>query len=281
MEVQRRNGTYKDLEGVYVLSGAGVKGGDWLRFWYRAGVRNRLRFQVSGRVRSGSIPISQETWRLGDPVEELDVVQSLQAFPVIVPNMSTRKWMKSYTFSSRNESSTPDLLIVIDSSGSMTWSFGRDRISGAFHIALISAFAAVDFAYRQGKKVGVINFSGSSRTCDWTREKRNIERTLMQYQGSGTVMPVREIKAMCKKAESENMILVITDAQVSNWNPFVKTIKGLSRKGHSFFIFHIGSGKSSGIHEKLEKAGGTVIPVNSPDNLFDLVIRQVRGVYSN
>jgi len=280
MEVQRRKGTYKDLEGVYMLTGAGMRGGDWLRFWYRAGARSRVKFHVSSRERSGSIPISQDTWRLGDPLEELDLVQSLQAFPVIVPNMSTRKWMKSYTFSSRNENAMPDLLIVIDSSGSMTWSFGRNRVSGAFHLALMSAFAAIDFAHRQGKKVGVINFSGSSRTCDWTKDRRSIERTLMQYQGSGTVMPVREIKAMCKKAESENMILVITDAQISNWNPFVKTIKTLSRRGHSFFIFHIGPGKSSNVHEKLEKAGGTVIPVKSPDDLFDLVVRQVRGVYS-
>ncbi|MHA1576788.1 MAG: vWA domain-containing protein [Candidatus Thorarchaeota archaeon] len=281
IEVECRGGDLQDLESVYILAGAGAYGKSWIRFWYRAKTRRFLRFDVSEKKLTGAIPLTPMTWRLGDPIEELDLVQSLQAFPVIVPNMSTRRWLRTDLYGDQIENSLPDLLLVIDSSGSMTWSMGKRKISGDYHTALVSAFAAMDTALQKGSRVSAINFSSNIRTCRWTRDRSEIEDILMAYQGGGTVMPVKQIKQFCEDAGSEVMTVIITDAEVSNWNPFVKTVRQLTRRGHKIFIFHIGAkkGKTTKAGKALMKVGGVVIPVESIKELPGLVVSEVQRTY--
>ncbi len=280
-EVEARGGSFKDLEAVYMISGGGTMTKDWIRFWYRAKSRGLLRFHVTSLRPSGEVPLTPSAWRLGDPIEELDIVQSLQAFPVLVPNMSTRRWIRTVSYGESSHKSLPDLLLVLDSSGSMQWSMGAKDLRGEYHVALVSAFAAMDTSLRRGCKVAAINFSGSILKSGWTRERSELERVLMAYQGGGTVMPVKDIKTLCNESVSPVMSIIITDAGVSNWNPFVKTIASLAKNGHKMFIFHIGgNAKPSKSIQELERAGATIIPVSSAKELPGLVVSEVRRVYS-
>lgn len=281
IEVDERGGSLRDLEGVYIMAGSGTGGKDWIRFWYRAKVRGLLRFQVRKVRPQGSVPLSPSAWRLGDPIEDLDVVQSLQAFPVLVPNMSTRKWQRSMTHGADRHVELPDLLVVVDSSGSMTWSMGPKDLRGAYHVALVAGLAAVDTAYRKGSNIAAINFSGNILKCGWTRDRSEVEGTLLAYQGGGTVMPVKTIKELCQEANTSVMSVIITDTGVSNWGPFVKTIDTLSRQGHRMFIFHIGGKKDtiSKAATHLIQAGAIVIPVSSIKDLPGLVISEVQRTY--
>jgi len=282
IEVEQRDGTLKDLEGVYLIAGIGSKRKAWIRFWYRAKVRNLLRFEVREKQRAGSIPLTADTWRLGDPIEELDIVQSLQAFPILVPNMSTRRWLKTEVSGDSETESLPDLLLVIDSSGSMTWSMGPKNVSGPYHTALVSAFAAMDFALRKASRVAVINFSDGTRESEWSRERATAERVLLAYQGGGTQAPTKKIAEKCKNAESKVMVLMITDAEISNWDKLMKSISEITKRGHSFFMFQIGPeyySLSDNTVEALRRAGAIPIPVSSTEDLPGLVIKEVRGVY--
>ncbi|MHA1928618.1 MAG: vWA domain-containing protein [Candidatus Thorarchaeota archaeon] len=284
IEVENRGGDLRDLESVYILAGVGGYDKDWVRFWYRAKVRGLLRFDVAEKKPSGAVPLTPITWRIGDPIEELDIVQSLQAFPVLVPNMSTRRWSKTYMMGEEIKYSLPDLLLVIDSSGSMTWSMGSSKISGDYHTALVSAFAALDYAHRRGKQIAAINFSAGTRKCRWTRERKDIERILLTYQGGGTVVPSKLITEYCNAADSNVMGIILTDAEVSNLSAFTKSVKTLTRHGHKMFIFHIGADKQSkpnATTKQLMKAGATVIPVSSVKDLPGLVVKEVKAVYGN
>ncbi len=283
IEVEEKGGSLKDLEAVYVLNHGGTGTNDWVRFWYRAKVRGLLRFHVRHQRPVGATPLATKAWRLGDPIEELDVVQSLQAFPVLVPNMSTRKWMKSYYYGDIQQQELPDLLVVLDSSGSMTYKMGPRNLQGPYHIALVSSFAAVDTALRKGSRIAAINFSGDIIFSDWTRDRATVEDILMAYQGGGTVMPVKQIKKLCNESENDVMTVIITDAGVSNWGPFVKTVSQLTHNGHKIFVFHIGAkrGKITKAGKALEKAGGVVIPVSSINELPGLVVSEVHRTYLN
>ncbi len=281
-EVEQRGGDLKDLEGVYIVAGVGSKKKAWIRFWYRAKVRGLLRFDVHNKRPSGSTPLSADVWRLGDPVEELDIVQSLQAFPILIPNLSTRRWLRSSAFSDEEERTLPDLLMVIDSSGSMTWSMGKTRVSGAYHIALVSAFAALDTALRKGSRVAIINFSDGTRECDWTRERAPLERALLAYQGGGTVAPTQKIIEACDRAEKEVMVLMMTDAEIHNWAEMVESIRKLTKRGHKYFMFHIGDEYytlGTKTLKSLQAAGATVLPVSAIEDLPGLVVREVRSAY--
>lgn len=283
INVEQLGGDIEDLQGVYLTAGVGSERAAWTRFWYRAKAYGAIRFEVDTEKMTGSVPLTPEVWRLGDPLEELDIVQSLQTFPILIPNRTTRKWQQYETTGTEISKSPPDMLLVIDSSGSMTWAMRTRTISGDYHTALVAAFAAMDFAFKRGCRVAAINFSDGTNTCDWSNERMPVERVLLSYQGGGTVAPIKKIIEACDKAESDVIALLITDAEVSNWKQMIKGVDRLSKRGHKLFFFHIGAGKSSRtskIHQVLSKAGATVYPIKSVKDLPSLVVREVRSVYS-
>ena len=281
VEVEQRGGNLEDLEGVYLTAGYGNPRESWIQFWYRAKAKGLLRFDVEEKKFSGLAPLTPQVWRMGDPMEELDIVQSLQAFPILIPNMSTRKWMKVTSEGLEQSKSLPDMLLVIDSSGSMTWGISSKTVKGSYHTALVAAFAAMDVALRRRSRVAAINFSSGSRSSKWSTSKAEAERILLAYQGGGTVVPVKKIAKACDSAESNVMVLMMTDAEIANWDKFVDSIQSLSKKGHKLFLFHIGSSgkRKTKIHRSLEEAGASVYPIKSVKDLPGLVIREVRQVY--
>ena len=284
VEVEQRGGNLQDLEGVYLTAGYGNPRESWIRFWYRAKARGMLRFDVEERKFSGLAPLAPQVWRMGDPIEELDIVQSLQAFPVLIPNISTRRWLKVTSEGLEYSKSLPDMLLVIDSSGSMTWGMTSKTISGPYHTALVASFAAMDVALRRDSRVAAINFSSSSKSSKWSTSKREVERVLLAYQGGGTVAPVKKITKACEAAESKVMVLMMTDAEIANWDKFVESVRDLSSRGHKLFLFHISGGsgkKKSKIQRDLEDAGAVVYPIRSAKDLPGLVIREVRNVYGS
>jgi len=282
VEVEQHGGDLQDLEGVYLTAGYGNPREAWIHFWYRAKARGVLRIEVEERKFSGLAPLAPHVWRLGDPVEELDIVQSLQAFPILIPNLSTRKWLKVSSEGLEQSKSLPDMLIVIDSSGSMTWGMNSKSISGPYHTALVASFAAMDVALRRRSRVAAINFSGGSKSSKWSTSKSEVERVLLAYQGGGTVVPIKKITAACEKAESKVMMLMMTDAEIVNWDKFVEAIRSLTSRGHKLFLFHIGGGsgkRKTKSQRALEEAGAMVYPMKSVKDLPGLVIREVRQVY--
>ena len=282
VEVEQMGGDIEDLQAVYLTAGVGSASSEWTRFWYRAKAYGVIKFEIESTKMTGSVPLTPEVWRLGDPLEELDIVQSLQTFPVLIPNRSTRKWQKFETSGTEVSKSPPDMLVVIDSSGSMTWAMRSRSIAGEYHTALVSAFAAIDFAFHRGCRVSAINFSDGTRSCEWSRERAPVEDVLMSYQGGGTVAPVKQIIASCEKAESHVIVLLITDAEVSNWKQMVDAVQKLTQRGHKLFLFHIGAGRSaktSKIHKTIRSAGASVYPIKSVNDLPGLVVREVHSVY--
>ena len=280
-EVEQRGGSLRDLEAVYLLAGVGPEDASWIRFWYRAKARGLIRIGVKVAKPASILPLATQVWRLGDPVEELDIVQSIQAFPLIIPNTSTRKWSTQDSGTAGTElKSCPDLLVVIDSSGSMTWAMKRGSVSGPYHTALVSAFAALDYAFGKGQRVAAVNFSDGIQSCEFTTDRREVERVLLAYQGGGTVAPVKTIRSMCDLQHDSTLVLTITDAEVANWDQLLETVTRITRRGHRFFLFCIGRADGSNVSDAVARAGGTLIPVGSISDLPGLVIGQVSQFFT-
>jgi len=227
----------------------------------------------------GLLPIYPEVWRLGEPIEDLDIVQTILNSPVIVPNITTRKWLKNYGKGHLTEKQIPDLLLVLDSSGSMNWNYLAKSAKGVYHTALMAAFAALHFAARKGVKFSVINFSNRADVCDWTVDYQKAERTLLRYQGGGTHLPIKNIVKQTENSERDCLIFIITDFGIYNWSKSKKVMIDLAQKGHKIVGFFIGSSKipQDKFKSLLDKV--TFYPIKNSKDLINLVIKEVKKYY--
>ncbi len=256
--------------------------GNPLATWYRGLAKNLIEIRIYEEKPGGQVPIYPEVWRIGDPIEELDFIQTVLTSPIIIPNITTRKWAHAEGPGHLEEKQIPDLLIVLDSSGSMGWNYvaKTNRGRGPYHTALVASFAALHFAASKGVKFSVINFSNRADVCDWTFNYRKAERKLLRYQGGGTVLPLKNILSQCNKAEKKTLIFVITDFGIYNWGKSKKILLELANKGHKIVGFFIGSSKvpESRFKDLLDKV--SFYPIQNVKDLINLVIEEIKKYYT-
>ncbi|MBD3196970.1 MAG: hypothetical protein GF317_18095 [Candidatus Lokiarchaeota archaeon] len=254
-----------------------------LRTWYRGKAKDLIEIKVLEEKPRGELPIYPEVWRIGDPIEELDIVQTLLNSPVIIPNITTRKWAYKLGIGKLEEKEIPDLLIVLDSSGSMGWNYNAhsEKAKGPYHTALIAAFASLYYAAKKGVKFSVINFSNKADICTWTNNYEEAESTLLHYQGGGTVLPMKEIQKQCENSDKKVLVFIITDFGIYNWSSAKKSMLNLIQKGHKLVGFFIGSSKipKSKFGELLNKV--TFYPIKNTRDLINLVIEEVKKFYDS
>ena len=254
--------------------------GNPLATWYRGLAKDLIQIKIFEEKPGGQLPVYPEVWRLGDPLEELDIVQTILSSPIIIPNITTRKWAKKIGEGHLVEKQIPDLLLVVDSSGSMKWNYLAAKASGVYHTALLASFAALHFAANKGVKFSIINFSNRADICDWTNNYQKAERTLLRYQGGGTQLPIDAIAKQCEKSDREVLLFIITDFGIYNWNKAKKLLLSLTNKGHKIVGFFIGASKIpedkfKGLLEKV-----TFYAIKNSKDLINLVIEEVKKYYS-
>ncbi len=254
--------------------------GNPLATWYRGLAKDLIQIKIYEEKPGGQLPVYPEVWRLGDSLEELDIVQTILSSPIIIPNITTRKWAKKIGKGHLVEKQIPDLLLVLDSSGSMKWNYLAKKASGVYHTALLASFAALHFAANKGVKFSIINFSNRADICDWTNNYQEAERTLLRYQGGGTQLPIKAIEKQCEKSDRDVLLFIITDFGIYNWSNSKKLLLSLTNKGHKIVGFFIGASKIPGDKFKglLEKV--TFYAIKNSKDLINLVIEEVRKYYS-
>ena len=272
---------YSEFGGPARQSGILIDGNP-LATWYRGLAKNLIEIKIFENKPGGQLPIYPEIWRIGDRIEELDVVQSLLNSPILIPNITTRKWTYKEGLGNLIEKEIPDLLIVLDSSGSMGWNYTSrtTREKGPYHTALVAAFASLHYAASKGAKFSIINFSNKADICNWTSDYRKAEKILLRYQGGGTFLPINEITNQCEKAEKNVLMFIITDFGIYNWGKAKKTILNLTQKGHKLVGFFIGSNripkeKFGTLLDKVKFYG-----ISNSKDLINLVIKEVSNYYS-
>ena len=255
--------------------------GNPLATWYRGLARNLIKIKIFEKRPGGQLPIYPDIWRIGDPLEELDVVQTILNSPIIIPNITTRKWIFKEGPGHLVEKQIPDLLIVLDSSGSMNWNYTAktDQGRGEYHTALVASFAALHYAASKGVNFSIINFSGHADICPWTSDYNQAEQILLKYQGSGTVLPLKAIAVQCEKTDRKVLVFVITDFGIYNWAKAKKIIINLANKGHIIVGFFIGAKliPKSQFKDLIDKV--TLYPIKNTKDLINLIIEEVKKYY--
>lgn len=269
--------TARDLLSLHGYTDSGKN----LALWYRGKAKGLIKLEYYQRKKGGSIPLYPETWRIGDSIETFDPIQSLLVSPVIIPNMTTRKWKFDYGIGHEKLPKIQDLMIVLDSSGSMDWNFNKKNISGRYHISLLAAFSAMQYSLQRGSYISAINFSERVIAQPWTNDLNKIERVLLSYQGFGTRLPTKKMEEFAQKAENSSLILIISDLEIDNWTPAKKVIRKLLSMGHkiiSFFIDGDASILSTPEFQELTKNGAKFYCIDDINDLIGLVLTEIKEI---
>ncbi|WP_298286840.1 VWA domain-containing protein [uncultured Lutibacter sp.] len=213
------------------------------------------------------------TWKLGDPIEDLDILLSLQISPKILPGITTKKWEKQYAPIPLDEKNNSDLLLVIDTSGSM----GNENISGSrLHEALLACFGFIKFFEQEKGKIALINFSTNPIVCDWTKDYDKIKDTLLINQGSSTNFPIHSIERLTEHKKEGSVVVIITDGDIQNWQTTLTLLTELCNLENEVFLFLMDNRNAIKKYSELRNVGGFVEYASTVNDIRNIVFNQIK-----
>jgi len=269
---------YKDLRAGVGDPGAGDTNNEADRAYYKDIADDyTIKYAPSRTKKSQNYPYSPKKWTPSDPTDDLDILYSTATGGKLIPGVTTYKWQKHGDDRVKNDAGPPDLLLMLDSSGSMT-----DPI-GSTSMAVLSSYVAAYSALNLGAKVAVINFSDKRYVQDFTNDPMKIEDILVKYQQGGTTMPTTEIGELVKKNPNPVQMLLISDAQIYNANEgfksFIDALKCNPANRGAVFLIEDAGKPTNDKTDVLKSAGVEFFDVEKEEDLFNLVVGKTQAVY--
>ncbi|MBW3498928.1 VWA domain-containing protein [Janthinobacterium sp. NKUCC08_JDC] len=150
-----------------------------------------------------------EPWEIGDPLEDIDWLQSVMQSPRPVPGVTTVRRVYGREPARAIDAVPVDLDMYVDSSGSMP-----NPQSHTSFLTLAGAVIALS-ALRAGAKVQVTLWSGKNevmQTPGFVRDEYMILGVLTEFFGGGTCFPIHRLRqTYAAKRERPAHILMISD----------------------------------------------------------------------
>ena len=259
---------FVDLLGIAGLGGLSCK--DREKLWFIAQSSDII--PIEEETNTGN-PINYSypnTWRIGDPIESLDLVLSYITSPILIPGITTKKWERITTESHGSEKKQRDLLLVVDTSGSMK---SVTREADNMHQAVLASFGILNYFESKKCKVALIEFSDSVRVdITWTVQYDEIREKLLTNGSGGTQFPIHRIQSTLEKSKNELVTVVITDGELGNLQESVTYFKDYLNEGNKLYIFLLGSNGLSNGYDKLSEIGAKVYKANGAREFCNLVL---------
>ena len=185
----------------------------------------------------------------------------------------TKRWLRSGPESRLVRREVPDLLVIVDSSGSMP-----DSVSATSY-PVLAAFVVSRAYLAQGARVAVVNFSSRSLVQEFTGDEVAIYKHLAAFQAGGTVFPTEVLEEVLGKARRPVDIVLISDMDIANaqeaWEWLVR-----HSSLHRLFIFLNGADKKvEQIKGQLQGKPVEVHAVTNDCSLIDLALGRVRAAF--
>ncbi len=150
-----------------------------------------------------------EPWELGDPLDQIDWLSSLQISPQVVPGLTTVQRQWGTTSQNQPRPHPLDLDLYIDSSGSIA--NPQSQIS---YLALAAAIMALS-ALRAGARVQVTLWSGKEQvqtTAGFCRDEQQILKVMTAFFGGMTAFPIPHLRqTYTRQCERATHIMMISD----------------------------------------------------------------------
>lgn len=139
----------------------------------------------------------------------------------------------------------PDLLLVIDSSGSMAWNSVTG--SGSYDSLIRAIYSVFAYLERNRKaaymRYAVVNFSSRTIQTPWHSyaELMKIKKAIFNRQGGGTMLDCKMLQNITDNSKDRFLCLMVTDARIRNANEVIHAVQHMINKDHRFVLIQIGS----------------------------------------
>ncbi|MBU2062323.1 MAG: VWA domain-containing protein [Bacteroidetes bacterium] len=213
------------------------------------------------------------SWKLGDPLEEMDMMLSFSTSPVIIPGVTTKKWVQNPVYSAGSEKKDTDLLLIIDSSGSMG-SITDTKTN--MHQAVLAAYGIIKYFESKKNQIALIGFSDRiTVNIDWTKDYDYIREKLLLNGSGGTSFPINRIQEIIESSKNPLVTVIITDGELQNASQTINYFKDYLTNGNKLFIF-LQDRKSTIEHYKtLTNYGAKVLKTLTANEMRDSVLNEI------
>ena len=178
----------------------------------------------------------------------------------------------------------PNLLLVVDSSGSMKFdprSIGPGR--GKYDVVLMACWGLFRYLGERGLGdrvwINAVNFSGATRSSGWHRGDAldPVKRVLAAYQGGGTRLGTTAIQSARESAPGRFLTITMTDGSLGNTEQALEELHRTVQSGNSLALLHIGA--PNAFTEGVRDMGGAVHILNQADDLVGLCLDLAKANY--
>ena len=226
-----------------------------------------VEFSNTGNKSSYTYP---SVWRIGDPIEELDLMLTYMTSPRLIPGMTTKKWGYVSNDDNGTESKQMDLLLVVDTSGSMG---SVMKESANMHQAVLASYGILSYFESTKSKVAFIGFSDKiDAYVDWSDKYDDVRERLLTNGHGGTKFPISRIKSTLDVRSRDLVTVLITNGDLGNINESVSYFRDYLNDDNKLYIFLLGGSKSLHSYEPLKNIGAKIYNANNANEFCDMVL---------
>ena len=213
------------------------------------------------------------SWKLGDPLEEMDMMLSFSTSPVIIPGVTTKKWVQNPVFSAGSEKKDTDLLLIVDTSGSMG---SIIDVKTNLHQAVLAAYGIIKYFESKKNQIALIGFSDRiTVNIDWTKDYDYIREKLLLNGSGGTSFPIDSIQASIDSSNNSLVTVIITDGELQNASQTIDYFKDYLNNGNKLFIFLQDRKSTIDVYKTLIRYGAKVLKTLTANEMRDSVLNEI------
>ena len=212
-------------------------------------------------------------WKIGDPISEIDMMLSLSTASKIIPGITTKKWEMSTNNYLGAEKNQRDLLLVVDTSGSMGSVLNENS---NMHQAVKAAFGILIFFESKKSQVALIEFSDRiTAEIDWTNKYDDVRERLLVNGNGGTTFPIKKIKEFLETSSNQHVSVLITDGDLGNYTEALNYFREYLNEDNKLFVFLLGNSKNNTGYAELAEIGAHVYSARCARDFCAMVLDDI------
>ena len=256
-----------------ILSASGIKflsESEKHKLWFSIQSANIIPIEEYANTGNKEKYTFPSTWRFGDPIGSIDIMLSFMTSPKILPGITTKKWELATRDTRGIEKKQRDLLLAVDTSGSMGSVL---KSNDNMHQAVLAAYGILSYFESVKGKVALIEFDNTIRkNVSWTDDYDSIRNALLINGRGGTTFPIRSIQSVLDQSTNELVTVLITDGELNNVNESVAYFREYLYDDNKLYIFVLGDSKLINSYNILKDIGAKIYSAKLAKDFCDMVM---------